>query len=276
MLEAEGEGPTLLAHHLDLAEEPVRAVPQFFAAAQQAQERGAHVEATQLLTRAIELIETFPESPERDYSELTARMLRGLNVSSVQGYASADVAADHRRAEVLTGRLGAHPAVVPSLIGIWAYWLSSGDHDTAARVLGSVERLIEDPTLAIYRPEVLACAGFQAMYYGALDDAAEAFEVAMAGFAERTEEDAQHVFWPLPNESIAATAIGRATVAAAAGRHRDLGRLGSTRLPTHRRARSGAGSVHQGLRQRLCVLHPAHHRRRPGFPPARCRHRRRR
>lgn len=207
----------LLAHHFDLADDPTRAVPYFIAGAQEAQARGAHVEATRLLTRTIELIEGFPESPERDYSELTARMLRGLNVSAMQGYASADVAADHRRAEVLTEKLGAHPAVVPSLLGIWAYWLSSGDRDTATRVLGNVERLVEDPALAIYRPEVLACIGFQLMYYGTLDDSANAFEVAMDGFAARTEDEAQLVFWPLPNDAIAATAIGRATVAALQG-----------------------------------------------------------
>ena len=217
VLETQGEGPALLAHHFDLAEDPVRALPHYFAAAQQAQERGAHVEATRLLSRAIELVETFPESPERDYSELTARMLRGLNVSSIQGYASPDVAADHRRAEVITNRLGAHPAVVPSLLGIWAYWLASGDHDTAGRVLGQVDRLVQDPALAIYRPEALACDGFQSMYYGTLDDAARAFEAAIEGFAARTEDEQRLVFWPLPNEPIAVTAIGRATVAALQG-----------------------------------------------------------
>ena len=40
VLEAQGEGPALLAHHLDLAEEPAGPSPHYFAAAQEAQERG--------------------------------------------------------------------------------------------------------------------------------------------------------------------------------------------------------------------------------------------
>ncbi|MBA2337149.1 MAG: AAA family ATPase, partial [Acidimicrobiia bacterium] len=213
----EEEDAAVLAHHLDLADEPARAVPYYIASAQAAEGNGSHIEATRLLTRAIELIDRFPESGERDLSELTARMLRGLNVSSMQGYSSPDVAADHRRVEALTQQLGQRPEVVPSLIGIWAYWLTSGDHETARRIIRRIRSLVEDPALAMYRPEASACLGFQSLYYDRLDRAKAELESAMDAFSARPEAEAQAVFWPLPNDAIAVTAVALATVAALQG-----------------------------------------------------------
>ena len=66
-----------------------------------------------MLSRALELLETLPESDERDLVELTARMLRALSVSSMRGYAAPEVQSDHRRAEVLATRLGRGPRYCP-------------------------------------------------------------------------------------------------------------------------------------------------------------------
>ncbi len=216
-LEAGVADAPLLAYHLDLAELPDRAIPYFISGAQEAEARGAHVEATRLLTRAIELIESLPESETRDVTELTARMLRALNVSSMQGYASAEVRSDHQRAEVLTLRLGTRPEVVPSLIAIWAYWLTSGDPDTSRRVMARIEELVDDTALHAYRPEAHACAGFQSLYYDSLDEAQAMLEQAMDEYRNRSEDEAGAVFWPLPNDAQAVTAIALATIAALKG-----------------------------------------------------------
>jgi hypothetical protein len=216
-LETAGSDAALLAYHLDLADDPERAIPYYLTGAQEAEGRGAHIEATRLLTRAIELIETVPESETRDVTELTARMLRALNVSSMEGYASAEVRSDHRQAEILTLRLGTRPEVVPSLIAIWAYWLTSGDPDTSRRVMARIEELVDDPALAAYRPEAHACAGFQSLYYDSLDQAQRMLEQAMDEYHSRSAHDARAVFWPLPNDSQAVTAIALATIAALKG-----------------------------------------------------------
>ncbi len=120
------------------------AADQYVLAAQAEQSRGAHTEAAELLTRALDLLETLPESQERDLSELTGRMLRALSVLSMQGYAAPDVESDHRRAEVLAKRLGSRPEVLPSLIAIWAYCFARGELGTARalidRLMGMVAR----------------------------------------------------------------------------------------------------------------------------------------
>jgi class 3 adenylate cyclase len=216
-LAGEGADAALLAHHFDLAGDPLRGVPQYITAAQEALGRGAHLEAIRMLTRAIEGTELLPEGEGRDITELTARMLRGLNVSSIQGYASFEVAEDHRRVEIIAARLGTNPVVVPSFIGIWAYWLTSGDHETATRIATRLEGLVDDPMLAVFRPEVQACSGYQAFFYGTLDEARALLETAYQGFAARSPGEVNPAFWPLPNDSVAVTTIALATIAALQG-----------------------------------------------------------
>ncbi|RPI21777.1 MAG: hypothetical protein EHM57_06175, partial [Actinobacteria bacterium] len=149
-----GGAAALVAQHLDLAGEHDRAVAQYLVAAQVEQGRGAHTEATRLLSRALELMERLAESDGRDLSELTARMLRGLSVSSTQGYAAPDVQADHRRAEFLATRLGTRPEVLPSLIAIWAYWLVSGDLATARGLIERLNEMVRMPEYSWFAPEV--------------------------------------------------------------------------------------------------------------------------
>src|SRR5690606_17075733 len=94
VMAAAGTEPALVATHLDLAGLDVRAAAVYVAAAQAAQSRGAHEEASRLLSRALELYVEMEPSPDRDLGELGARMLRILSVSSIRGYAAPEVVAD--------------------------------------------------------------------------------------------------------------------------------------------------------------------------------------
>ncbi len=217
LLAARDAAPALIAEHLKLAGDPVRAVPLYLIGAQDAQGRGAHTEAARMLFDALELVDALPESDERDLTELTARMLRGLSVSSMQGYASPDVQADHRRAEVLATRLGSRPEVLPSLIAIWAYWLVSGDLGTSGRLIERLTSMVGDPAFAWFEPEVQSCAGYQSLYQGEIGSARLALEQAIAGFDSRPSDETVSPFWPLPNDPIAVSEIALACVAAIEG-----------------------------------------------------------
>jgi class 3 adenylate cyclase/tetratricopeptide (TPR) repeat protein len=209
--------PALIAKHLDLAGEPERAAGLYLVAGQAEQGRGAHVEAMRLLSRVLELLETLPESEDRDVSELTARMLRASSVSSMQGYAAPAVQSDHRRAEVLATGLGTRPEVLPSLIAIWSYWLAHGD---AATTRGLIERLtgmVDRGVLSRFKPEVEACAGWQEFYGGHLTLARDHLERGLAGFLSRPPDQAVSPFWPLPNDPIAVSQIALASVSTVQG-----------------------------------------------------------
>ncbi|HMI33901.1 MAG TPA: adenylate/guanylate cyclase domain-containing protein [Propionibacteriaceae bacterium] len=216
-----GAEPALIAEHLDLAGQAQRAASLYIVAAQAEQGRGAHTEATRLLSRALELLETLPESDDRDLNELTARMLRALSVSSMQGYAAHDVQVDHRWAEELTKRLGTRPEVLPSIIAIWAYWLTSGDLPTARGLIDRLTDMLGQEAFSWFEPEVESCAGFQDFYEGHLELAREHLERSIAGFTARPSDQAVSPFWPLPNDPIAVGQIALASVSTLRGELED-------------------------------------------------------
>ncbi|MGY1603664.1 ATP-binding protein [Geodermatophilus sp. SYSU D00815] len=208
--------PALVAQHLDLAGAADRAAGLYLVAAQAQQGRGAHAEATKLVTRALELLEQLPPSEDRDLAELTARLLRGLSVSSVHGYAAPVVQSDHRRAERLATRLG-RPEVVPALIALWGFWLSSGALATARGMYDRLTGMLAEPAFASFEPEVESCAGFLDFHQGRLRSAETHLRRALAGFAARPAERRVTPAWPLPNDPVAAVAIALACVCAARG-----------------------------------------------------------
>jgi class 3 adenylate cyclase/tetratricopeptide (TPR) repeat protein len=207
-----GAEPALVAEHLDRAGDAGGAVQQYLVGAQAQQSRGAHTEAAGLLTRALALLETLPESQERDLTELTDRMLRALSVSSMQGYAAPDVQSDHRRAEVLAKRLGSRPEVLPSLIAIWSYWFASGELGTARGLIDRLIGMVSQASFSWFAPEVESCAGWQSFYEGRLEEARAHLQLAMDGFLQRPAEQSVSPFWPLPNDPIAVTAVALACV----------------------------------------------------------------
>lgn len=212
-----GAEPALVAEHLDRAGEAERAAGLYLQAAQGEQGHGAHLEATGLLSRALVLLEGLPESDERDLSELTARMLRGLSASSMRGYAAPEVQADHRRAEQLATGLGTRPEVLPSLIAIWAYWLTSGDLPTARGLIDRLSLMVGQPEFSWFEPEVESCAGWLDFYEGNLEAARSHLQRCIEGFLARPADQAVSPFWPLPNDPIAVSEIALACVSALLG-----------------------------------------------------------
>jgi class 3 adenylate cyclase len=215
VLAARASPPALIAQHLDLAGAVDRAAGAYVAAAHAEQGRGAHAEAARLVSRGLELLETLPASDERDSSELTARMLRALIVSSMRGYTSPDVESDARRAQALAGRLG-RPEVLPALIGIWAYWLSSGQLTTARGVLDQLTAMVREPAFAPFAPEVETVTGVHELHRGRLPAAQGHLQRAWAGLTARPPEQVPPV-WPLPNDPVSAVASALAAVTAARG-----------------------------------------------------------
>ncbi len=218
VLAASGAEPALVATHLDLGGRQAQAAETYVAAARAAQSRGAHPEATRLLSRALEILDELPPSTGRDLAELGARMLRVFSVSSMRGYAAPEVESDHARAEVLADGLGPRPEVVATVVGIYSYRLTNGDVPTARDLTERLIAMTRDTALAWLEPEVDDCAGFAHLYLGDLARARDFFERSLAGFAARPD-DADEVwpYWPLPNDPVAAAEIGLACVLALTG-----------------------------------------------------------
>jgi tetratricopeptide (TPR) repeat protein len=117
---------------------------------------------------------------------------------------------------VLATRLG-RAEVLPSLIASWGFWLTSGHLTTAHGLMDRLLAMVDRAEFSWFVPEVQACAGFLEFYEGHHGAAQAYLERAIAGFAARPPDQSVSLFWPLPNDPIAASAIALACVNTARG-----------------------------------------------------------
>ncbi|MCW3035699.1 MAG: putative CyaI3 adenylate/guanylate cyclase [Actinobacteria bacterium] len=208
----------VVAQHLDLAGEVAESLGAYIDAARDAQAGASHLEARRLLTRALELLAKTPEGEGRDLTELTARMLRASSVSSVFGYPHPEVLEDFQTADALCRRYTHRPEVMPAAVGVFTYFLSRAEYDTARTMLERVATLIDAPDGAWFAPEVKASLGFVALFTGDSRQARGLLEEAWGGFLRRPPEETVSPFWRLPHDPVAITAGALACLAGLQGR----------------------------------------------------------
>ena len=105
-----------LAVHFEAARDAPRAVHYLRQAAQNALRRSAGREAADLLTRAIEQLESLPEAPERAQQELSLQVSLGAAHSMTQGYTGPEVKGAYDRAYGLCGQIGESAHLFPALV----------------------------------------------------------------------------------------------------------------------------------------------------------------
>lgn len=196
LVERRDPDAALIALHFDAAHSVEDAVHHYLLAASTAQGAAAHVEATRLLDRALELTEELPEGPGRDGLEINIRILRGLSTVMTQGYAAPGAAEDYRRGLDLAGRGGTDIALFTPTVGIIAYYAVHGDFRAAAEAVVRMEALRQPEIDA----EVSCSAGVQAFYEGRFRDSRALFEAALAEFDRRPPDRKVSARWPLPSD----------------------------------------------------------------------------
>lgn len=147
-----GEIAAELAMHFEQGQDPARAVKYLALAAETAAHRSAHHEAEALARRALQALDTQPETPERDRHELGLRILLGISLMALKGFAAAEVEQMYRRALELCARHGAAAEAFRGqwLLGLFHYFRGElqSAHDTAASLL-ALSAGIAEPTHVI-------------------------------------------------------------------------------------------------------------------------------
>ena len=100
------EQPELLGHHYNLAGDAERATEYWVKAGKRAAERSAEVEAIGHFEKALEALQTLPETPERSKRELAIRIALLTPIIALKGYASPDMARAAAAARALADRVG--------------------------------------------------------------------------------------------------------------------------------------------------------------------------
>jgi DNA-binding winged helix-turn-helix (wHTH) protein/predicted ATPase len=158
-----GEIAVALAVHFEAGREYGRAVQYLRQAAENALRRSAHQEASNHLTKALELLKTLPSTLERSQQELRLNVALGVSLSTLKGYGAPDVGQAFTRARELCQQQDDTPQLFPVLTGLFGFYLLRVELQTARelaeRLLNLAQRQ-DEPALLIEAHHALGAVLF--------------------------------------------------------------------------------------------------------------------
>src|SRR6478736_2517884 len=142
--------PEILAYHYQEAGNYQLAIRCWFKSGQRALAHSANVEAIAHFRKALQLLNTLPETPERTKQEIDIQLALGIPLIAVQGYASAETREAFSRARTLCLRLGNILEYFQALFGLWGNsWMAGNNQDALhmAHEFLSRSQALNDPVL---------------------------------------------------------------------------------------------------------------------------------
>jgi len=135
-----GEISVQLARHFQEAGIEERAIDYLQQAANRAVRLSANREAVAHLTKALELLVTLPDTPERAQQELTLQITLGQALVATKGYGALEAEQAFARARTLCESMGQTIRIFPVLRGLWNHYILRAELKTAQ---GLAEQLLE-------------------------------------------------------------------------------------------------------------------------------------
>jgi class 3 adenylate cyclase len=174
--------PELLAQHYSEAGLPEPAIDNWLRAGQLASSRSASLEALSHLDRALQLLGSLPESPERDRRELKIQIALAAATIARGSFLDQAVARAYSRAEALAERLQETEERFWATQGLHTYHLMLGDFPRALVYADLLQRIATDSG----SPTLLSIAScwigldhyYRADFVRALPELARAYELA--------------------------------------------------------------------------------------------------
>jgi TOMM system kinase/cyclase fusion protein len=163
--------PELVAHHATEAGRIADAIGWWHRAGQKALRGSGHQEAVGHLTRALELLESLPESAERDQQEIGLRVSLGVAAGSATSFSEPEVQGSFERARDLCRRVGQTPQLFPALRGLYIFYVLTGMPRTARETAQQLLHLAETGGNPVHLVSSHQAMGFTAMVLGDLPQA---------------------------------------------------------------------------------------------------------
>jgi predicted ATPase len=141
-----------LAYHYSKGGNVGKAIEYLNLAGQQAAQRSSYPEAIGHLTRALELLNTLEDTPERAQQELVIQMALGTAQMVTKGYAAREVGLAYAKADELCRQVGDRPERIDVLLGLWMFHLGKSEATTAREMAEQVLRVAQeqnDPTAVL-------------------------------------------------------------------------------------------------------------------------------
>ena len=177
--------PEMVAEHLAVAGATEKAIAFCLKAGLRSQERFAHTEAINHLSKGLRLLETLEPSGARDTRELELLGPLGTAYIASRGYAAPEVGPIFHRARALCERVEQRPELFTMMWGNFAYHIVHGDFricsELADETLLFGERF-QDPGILM---EALFLKGITRLYRGDFAGARECCARAIEEFDDR-------------------------------------------------------------------------------------------
>ncbi len=169
-----------LAVHFERGGDLTRAVQYRQHAGHNALRQHGYQEAIAHFRRGLDLLATFPDTPERRQQELALQIALGSPLQALQGYGSLEVEAVYTRARELSQQIGEASQLFPILRGLYVFYLLRGQiqtaHELGERLLGLAQK-VQDPAFLL---EAHFAVGQTLMFRGELVAAREHLERGIA------------------------------------------------------------------------------------------------
>ena len=155
-----------LAAHFEQGQDIKRAVQYLGQAGENALARNAHVEAIALLNRAIALLQTLPDTPERAQQELGLYLLLRTPLAFAKGYVAPELEHAYARAYELCQQVGETPQLFMVLGGPYALHLLRAELPAAHRVAEERMRLAESVPFDLFLQVAHFSLGIPLLFMG--------------------------------------------------------------------------------------------------------------
>jgi predicted ATPase len=170
----------LLAYHWEGAQNLEKALHYLRQAGDRAVRQSANQEAIAHFSRALALLETLPDTPDRAQQELALQLALAVPLLASSGYAAPELGRTYARARQLCQQIGETPQLFPTLLLLWMFYATRAEHQTAFELgeqILSLAQQVQDPVqvaLANWAP------GLTSLYLGEFTRARAHFEQMIA------------------------------------------------------------------------------------------------
>jgi predicted ATPase/DNA-binding winged helix-turn-helix (wHTH) protein len=132
-----------LAVHFEQGRDYQRAVQYRQYAAENALRWNAQLEAILHVTKGLELLQTWSDTPERTQQELNLQIMLGPALIATRGSADPQVEQTYARARTLCQQVGETPQLLPALRGLCRFYRNRGALQTARELGERLDRLAQ-------------------------------------------------------------------------------------------------------------------------------------
>jgi DNA-binding NtrC family response regulator/predicted ATPase/class 3 adenylate cyclase len=175
-----GEHYSALAHHYSRSGNTAKAVYYLQQAGHQAEQRSAYAEAISHLIRALELLPSLPDTPERRQQELLLQTMLGRALIATKGFAAQAVEYTYIRARELCRQIGDTPHLFQVLWGLRLVYMARAKLQQARELAEEMLTLAQHQQDAAILLEAHFVLGYTVFWLGELGLACTHLEQGIA------------------------------------------------------------------------------------------------